>query len=84
MKGEVWLYLIGGVLLASLLLREAQLFVVALILLLSVNLFAGSALAREAFGEAIVAHYLNNAKVELAAFESTVTDWERARGFERL
>jgi uncharacterized protein (DUF58 family) len=33
-KGEVWLYLIGGVLIASLLLKEAQLFVVALILLL--------------------------------------------------
>src|SRR3984893_2398884 len=34
MRGEVWLYLVGGVLLASLLLREGQLFVVALILLL--------------------------------------------------
>jgi uncharacterized protein (DUF58 family) len=33
-KGEVWLYLISGVLIASLVLREAQLFVVALILLL--------------------------------------------------
>jgi uncharacterized protein (DUF58 family) len=33
-KGEVWLYLIAGVLIASLLLKEAQLFVVALILLL--------------------------------------------------
>jgi uncharacterized protein (DUF58 family) len=32
--GEVWLYLIGGALLASLLLREAQLFVIAFILLL--------------------------------------------------
>ncbi len=34
MKGEAWLWLIGGVLFASLLLREGQLFVVALILLL--------------------------------------------------
>ena len=34
MRGEVWLYLIGGVLVGSLLLREGQLFVVALILLL--------------------------------------------------
>jgi glutamine synthetase len=46
--------------------------------------FAGSAVAREAFGEDVVAHYLNNARVELAAFESAVTDWERVRGFERL
>ena len=29
-------------------------------------------------------HYLNNAGVELAAFEAAVTDWERVRGFERL
>jgi uncharacterized protein (DUF58 family) len=34
LRGELGLYLIGGVLLASLLLREAQLFVVGLILLL--------------------------------------------------
>jgi glutamine synthetase len=46
--------------------------------------FAGSALAREALGEEVVAHYLNAADVELAAFEASVTDWERVRGFERL
>jgi uncharacterized protein (DUF58 family) len=34
MRGEVWFWLIGGVLFASLLLRAGQLFVVALILLL--------------------------------------------------
>jgi glutamine synthetase len=48
------------------------------------DLFAGSALAREAFGDEVVEHYLNNARVELDAFESAVTDWERVRGFERL
>jgi glutamine synthetase len=48
------------------------------------DLFAGSAVARDAFGEEVVEHYLNNARVELSAFESTVTDWERRRGFERL
>jgi glutamine synthetase len=48
------------------------------------DLFAGSALAREAFGEEVVEHYLNNARVELAAYEAAVTDWERFRGFERL
>jgi glutamine synthetase len=48
------------------------------------DLFAESSLAREAFGEDVVDHYLNNARVELAAFEAAVTDWERVRGFERL
>jgi glutamine synthetase len=48
------------------------------------RLFADSAVAREAFGEDVVAHYLNAADVELAAFGSAVTDWERVRGFERL
>jgi glutamine synthetase len=48
------------------------------------DLFAASDLAREAFGQEVVDHYLNNARVELAAFEAAVTDWERVRGFERL
>ncbi len=47
-------------------------------------LFGESALARDAFGDDVVAHYLNNARVELAAFNAAVTDWERMRGFERL
>ncbi|MHB8532515.1 MAG: glutamine synthetase, partial [Solirubrobacteraceae bacterium] len=46
--------------------------------------FAASEVARAAFGEEVVAHYLNAADVELAAFQSAVTDWERFRGFERL
>jgi glutamine synthetase len=40
--------------------------------------------AREAFGDEVVAHYANNARVELAAFDAAVTDWELIRGFERL
>jgi glutamine synthetase len=48
------------------------------------DLFATSAVARKAFGEEVVAHYLNAAAVELTAFEAAVTDWERVRGFERL
>ena len=47
-------------------------------------LFDGSTVAREAFGDDVVDHYLNNARVELKAFNSAVTDWERRRGFERL
>ncbi len=43
-----------------------------------------SGLAREAFGEEVVEHYSNYARVELAAYESAVTDWELFRGFERL
>ncbi len=48
------------------------------------DLFAASALARRAFGEEMVEHYLNMAAVELAAYDAAVTDWERVRGFERL
>jgi glutamine synthetase len=48
------------------------------------DLFAGSELARDEFGQDVVDHYLNRARVELEAFESAVTDWERFRGFERL
>jgi glutamine synthetase len=46
--------------------------------------FAGSQLARDAFGQEVVDHYLNNARVELDAFDAAVTDWELFRGFERL
>ena len=48
------------------------------------ELFAKSKIARSAFGDEVVEHYLNYADVELQAFESAVTDWERVRGFERL
>jgi glutamine synthetase len=48
------------------------------------DLFATSDVARSAFGAEAVAHYCNAADVELRAFESAVTDWERVRGFERL
>jgi glutamine synthetase len=48
------------------------------------DLFGASDVAREAFGQEVVDHYLNRARVELEAFESAVTDWERFRGFERL
>ena len=48
------------------------------------ELLAASDVAREAFGQEVVDHYLNAAKVEIEAFESAVTDWERYRTFERL
>ena len=48
------------------------------------ELFAASEIAREAFGEEVVEHYLNNARIELQAYDAAVTDWERVRGFERF
>jgi glutamine synthetase len=48
------------------------------------ELFGSSAVARGAFGDEVVEHYLNMAGVELDAFDAAVTDWERVRGFERL
>ncbi|MFD6517053.1 glutamine synthetase family protein [Rhodococcus sp. NPDC060176] len=43
-----------------------------------------SELVREAFGPDVRRHYSQLARAELELFESTVTDWERIRGFERL
>ena len=48
------------------------------------DLFGDSQIARAAFGDDVVEHYLNNARVEVGAFNSAVTDWERVRGFERF
>jgi glutamine synthetase len=48
------------------------------------DLFAASDLARAAFGDEVVDHYVNMADVELAAFDAAVTDWELARSFERM
>ncbi len=44
------------------------------------DLFAGSQIAREAFGDEVVDHYVNAADVELTAFDAAVTDWERRPG----
>lgn len=48
------------------------------------RLFSESAVARAAFGDDVVEHYLNQARIEVEAFDAAVTDWERVRGFERL
>jgi glutamine synthetase len=48
------------------------------------DLFSASEVAREAFGEAVVDHYLNHARIEIEAHEAAVTDWDKFRGFERL
>jgi glutamine synthetase len=48
------------------------------------DLLHDSALARAAFGDAVVDHYVNAARVETAAYDAAVTDWERIRTFERM
>ena len=48
------------------------------------ELWHGSSIARAAFGDGVVEHYSNTARVELAAYDSAVTDWERVRSFERM
>jgi glutamine synthetase len=48
------------------------------------KLFSESTVARAAFGDDVVDHYLNQARIEVEAFDAAVTDWERVRGFERL
>ncbi|MFD5746773.1 glutamine synthetase family protein [Streptomyces sp. NPDC127033] len=47
-------------------------------------LWENSPIAHAAFGEEVVAHYANMARVEVDAFNAAVTDWELRRSFERL
>ena len=35
-------------------------------------------------GDEVIEHYANYARVELAAYDAAVTDWELRRCFERL
>jgi glutamine synthetase len=44
----------------------------------------GGTMARAAFGDQVVDHYLNYARTEQALFDRFVTDWERKRYFERI
>jgi glutamine synthetase len=46
--------------------------------------FAGSAFAREAFGDRVVEHYAAAAEFEWRAFMDTVTEWEVDRYFEHI
>ncbi|MEU2157461.1 glutamine synthetase family protein [Streptomyces sp. NPDC019396] len=48
------------------------------------ELWENSPIAKAAFGAEVVAHYRNMARVELAAFDAAVTDWELRRSFERM
>ncbi|MDG9693716.1 gamma-glutamylethanolamide synthetase GlnA4 [Streptomyces mutabilis] len=48
------------------------------------ELWENSTLAKAAFGDEVVAHYRNMARVELDAYDAAVTDWELRRSFERM
>jgi glutamine synthetase len=50
----------------------------------ALRLWQDSELARQSFGPEVAEHYANYARVELAAYDAAVTDWELRRGFERL
>ncbi|HEX2744511.1 MAG TPA: glutamine synthetase family protein [Streptosporangiaceae bacterium] len=50
----------------------------------ALELWEKSELARRSFGTEVVEHYANYARVELAAYDAAVTDWELRRCFERL
>jgi glutamine synthetase len=43
-----------------------------------------SGFARQAFGEDVVEHYLHFLRTEQRKFDEVVTDWEKARFFERI
>ena len=40
-------------------------------------------MARDAFGDQVVDHYLNYARTEQTLYDAFVTDWERKRYYER-
>ena len=48
------------------------------------GLFRESEFTHTVFGADVVRHYSNMSKVEMDAFNATVTDWERFRSFERM
>lgn len=50
----------------------------------AVSIFKNSTFANEALGEKVVQHYAHFYEAEQAAYDKTVTDWERKRYFERI
>lgn len=50
----------------------------------AIHLFSESQAAVETFGDEMVAHYLNAARVEQEAYDRIVSSWERERYFERI
>jgi glutamine synthetase len=50
----------------------------------AVDLFEKSEVARRSFTPAVVEHYVHAGRLEVREFDAAVTDWERARYFERI
>jgi glutamine synthetase len=50
----------------------------------AIEAFEASDVAERAFGRDVIEHYAHAGRVELAAYDSAVTNWELRRGFERL
>jgi glutamine synthetase len=50
----------------------------------AVELWERSEWVAETFGEEVQAHYANMGRIEVDAFDRSVTDWERIRSFERM
>jgi glutamine synthetase len=50
----------------------------------AIDLWEGSTIAKQAFGDDVHFHILNMAKQEWMAFNQTVTDWELRRYWERV
>ncbi|MDT3400181.1 glutamine synthetase family protein [Streptomyces sp. B1866] len=48
------------------------------------ELWEAGPVARAAFGDEVVEHYLTMARAEQEAYDTAVTDWERYRSFERM
>ena len=49
----------------------------------AIGLLESSGVAKEAFGEEVVSHYLHFLRTEQRKFDEAVTSWERERFFER-
>jgi glutamine synthetase len=63
---------------------ESDLPAVANTLYSAIAALENSNAARAIFGETVFKHYLHTAKAEQAAFDRSVTTWERERNFERI
>jgi glutamine synthetase len=48
------------------------------------GLLQHSRIARERLGDAVVDFYVHTARLEVQAFDSAVTNWERTRYFEQI
>ena len=50
----------------------------------AIDAFAGSEFVVDAFGSDVAEHYLHFLRTEQRKFDEVVTDWEKARFFERI